>query len=104
MVVTIGPSNVDIKTATVPSGYTCPSVVSKANWVGSDTYGDTFEITQSETSLSAKRTDQGANGNGWGMNLRITCTSTGMGLGLVVVGGGCGGGVCGVIVVGSVGG
>ena len=71
VVVTIGSSNKNpIKSATIPAGYICPSVVSKANWVGSDTYGDTFEIAQSGTILSAKRTDTE---EGWGMNLRIRC-------------------------------
>ena len=73
VVVTIGSSSANVKTADVPAGYSCPSVVSKSNWVGTDTYPDTFEITQDGTSLSARRTDSD---QGWGMNLRITCTRT----------------------------
>ena len=71
LVITIGSSNANIKTVNVSAPVACPSVVSKANWVGGPLYAtDTFEITQSGTSLSAKRTD---NREGWGMDLRITC-------------------------------
>ena len=80
MVVTIGSSDSNVKDANVPAGYSCPSVVSKSNWAGTETYGDTFKITQSGTTLSAKRMD---NGGGWGMNLRITCTSAGVGFSLL---------------------
>ena len=76
--VTIGSSNSNTKTATVSAGCTCPSVVSKANWVGGETHEDKFAIEQTGTSLTARRTD--ANG-GWGMDLKISCTCT-RGLGL----------------------
>ena len=68
--ITIGSSNANIKTVNVSAPVACPSVVSKANLVGTAKHGETFEITQSGTSLSAKRTDKR---EGWVMDLRITC-------------------------------
>ena len=74
VVITIGPSNANTKTASVPAGYTCPSIVPKANWVGHFSFNDTFKITQSGTGLSVKRTNSDG---GWGMNLSVMCTSRG---------------------------
>ena len=82
MVVTIGSSGANIKTASVPTGYTCPVVVSSLNWAfpkcskqlhGCWGYPETFAITQNRTSLSAKRTDKD---QGWRVNLRITCATS----------------------------
>ena len=72
VVVTIGSSNANTKTGSDPGGYACSKFVSITNWAGTDTYPDTFAVTQSGTSLSVKRTD--APGAGWGMNLRFYCT------------------------------
>ena len=71
--VTVGSSGAASKTVSVPAGYTCPAVVSKANWLGSATHPDTFAISQTGGKLLVKRTDQAA---AWGMNLRIQCTTT----------------------------
>ena len=82
VVVTIGSSGANMKTASVPTGYTCPSVVSSLNWVFPKckqkhlcwVWPETFAIMQSGTSLSVKRTD--SSGQGWGLNLGITCATS----------------------------
>merc|ERR1711962_1727490 len=71
LIVTIGSSSTQTKSVIIPSGYICPSQVSKSNWAGTDTYGDTFSITQTGTNLLVTRTDRSS---GWGMNLKIFCS------------------------------
>ena len=73
VVVTIGSSNANTKTGSVPGGYAYSKFVSITNWAGTDTYPDMFAVTQSGTSLSVKRTD--APGAGLGMDLRFYCTA-----------------------------
>merc|ERR1711907_478348 len=38
---------------------TCPDTVSIDNWIGTDTYGDTFGITVDGSTITAQRTDSG---------------------------------------------
>lgn len=71
LIVVIGSSSSNSKTASAPAGYTCPTTASKSNWVGTHAWHDTFSINQSGPSLMVKRTDKPG---GWGMTLRIRCT------------------------------
>ena len=71
-IVRIGASPVaNVKTISAPAGYVCPSVISKANWVGSLQWPDEFVVTQNGTTLSVKRTDSS---RGWGADIKIMCT------------------------------
>ena len=49
--------------------------VTKDNWLGGHTYGDSFSISTTDDTVTARRSD--ANG-GWGMNLQFVCTYPGM--------------------------
>ena len=70
--VTAGRSSSNTKQATVSrADVTCPTEVSKDNWLGGETYDDTFVVVQSGASLSVKRSDR--DGAGWGVNLRFKC-------------------------------
>ena len=53
------------------SSYNCPAHVDKSNWLATDTYSDTFEITLNGDSVTANRTDGG--GDGWCMHLSFRC-------------------------------
>jgi hypothetical protein len=56
------------------AAHVCPALVSRDNWVGTDTYQDTYEITQSAQGVTVVRIDTGDRTNhGWGMNLRFKC-------------------------------
>jgi hypothetical protein len=59
----------------VGDGFTvkCPNMVKRGNWLGGDTYGDTFDIDASGGSIKATRTDGNDPRWGWGMNLRFVC-------------------------------
>jgi len=48
----------------------CPEVVTKANWEGTATYGDTFRVSLQGSKLEVRRTDKN---HGWGMNLQFKC-------------------------------
>ena len=57
----------------------CPTEINKTNWLGTDTYGDTFATTVSDCldpgetcqrKVTVKRTDTTG---GWGMNLKFKC-------------------------------
>ena len=69
--------------------FICPAKLSRANWLGSDTYGDSFTIEADQVqtlvvlppnlrshvwdqdTITVTRTD--APGNGWGMNPVTKC-------------------------------
>ena len=51
----------------------CPKTITKRNWVGRDTYGDSFDIDTSDGMIKATRTDNNNPKSGWGMNLKIVC-------------------------------
>ncbi len=59
------------KWARIGATYTCPSTVSKANWLTSDTFDDTFSVAQSGSTITVTRTD--APGALWGMDLQFYC-------------------------------
>ena len=59
------------KAVTIGTTHTCPSTVSVANWLTSDTYPDTFSVAQSGSTITITRTD--APGALWGMNLQFYC-------------------------------
>jgi len=66
-----GPTSIDVPYTDIA----CPSDVSVANWLGTDTYGDTFAITVEGSTITATRTDTGDLSNGWGMNLEFMCSA-----------------------------
>jgi hypothetical protein len=51
--------------------FDCPSKLSKANWLGKDTYGDALSIDADGDSIIVTRTD--STGKGWGMNPQVKC-------------------------------
>ena len=55
------------------SNIKCPSEISKANWLGTATYGDKFKITHVTGGITVVRSDTGNNKHGWGMNLQFKC-------------------------------
>jgi hypothetical protein len=59
------------KAVTIGTTHTCPSTVSKANWLTSDTYGDTFSVAQSGSTITVTRKDDP--GALWGMDLQFYC-------------------------------
>jgi hypothetical protein len=61
------------KTFRVEPGYTCPEVVNRDNWVGGETWPDTFAVTQAFDAVSVARTDTGDASVGWGMDLQFEC-------------------------------
>ena len=69
LIVTIGSSNSNTKTTSVSAGCTCPSFVSKANWVGGYTHLAKFAITQNGTNLAAQRIDSAGMGMNIGMGM-----------------------------------
>ena len=77
VVVTIGTSRSNTKSASVPAGYTCPSRVDKTNWL---TLGDTavantrmwFQVSQSGTTLKVTRKDRNKS---WPFELKIQCSA-----------------------------
>eukprot|EP01051_Picozoa_sp_SAG22_P004210 SAG22_NODE_220_length_14862_cov_73.769424_1_plen_1257_part_10 len=71
--VTIGSGPVVGTVFPVTEGLTCPTLVTRDNWNGGDTWGDTFEITQDAVGITVIRTDTGNTAQGWGMNLRFDC-------------------------------
>jgi len=74
MTVTIGSSGSNTKIVSVPAGLSCPSQASKNSWAGPEKHGDRFAISQTGTTLVARRTDSRS---GWGMNLKIRCSRSG---------------------------
>jgi hypothetical protein len=40
--------------ATLTEGYACPSTVDRNNWLGADTYSDTFSVTRAVTALTVR--------------------------------------------------
>jgi hypothetical protein len=52
---------------------TCPPVVNKANWLSSETHGDTFGITVAGNKITAQRTDKSGS---WGIDLKFKCTAS----------------------------
>ena len=72
--VTIGSGGGGVKVVALDRKFVCPVSVSKANWLGSDSYGDTFNIQPDKDTIVVTRTD--AVGSGWGMNLRVKCCSS----------------------------
>jgi hypothetical protein len=92
MIVTVGSSATNSKSVSIPARYSCMQrdgafVVSKANWVGKETFGDTFKLSQnssqgapglnSKSVLTVRRTDST---HGWGMNLQVLCTDASGGI------------------------
>ena len=65
-----GPSSVNSKGLLFHT-LECPSVVDKYNWLNTETYDDTFEITVSGPIVTARRTDSD---EGWALNLQFHCT------------------------------
>jgi hypothetical protein len=74
----------------VDKKFVCPMKLSRANWLGSDSYPDAFQIVADKVRslepspfcklflnhvhqdiITVTRTD--APGNGWGMNPRVKC-------------------------------
>jgi hypothetical protein len=49
----------------------CPSEVSVANWLGTETVADTFAVTTTGADVTVTRKDTAA---GWSMNLRFLCS------------------------------
>jgi hypothetical protein len=70
---TIGSGPVVGQTFAVEPGYICPTIVSKDNWLGGETYGDTYAVTQAGDSVTVVRTDTGNTDDGWGMYLQFKC-------------------------------
>jgi hypothetical protein len=70
-VVDIGSSNGGSKTVTLNRMFQCPHTLSKANWIGQDSYPDKFSISADGDTIIVARTD--APGHGWGMNPRVKC-------------------------------
>ena len=71
--VNIGSSSSNSKTKDVGlSGLQCPATVNRDNWLGTDTYDDTFAISQEGTTVTARRIDSTS---GWGMQLQFVCDS-----------------------------
>ena len=66
----MGSSEAQTKTITTYSGYTCPIVVNKDNWLGGYGYSDVFSVEQRETDIVVTRTDST---DGWGMDLEFQC-------------------------------
>ena len=50
---------------------TCPTVVNKTNWLGTDIYPDIFSISWTQDTVTAHRMD--VPGGGWGMPLWFKC-------------------------------
>ena len=74
MTMEVGGSQSSSKSVRLPSSnYVCPVMVDRSNWVGTQTYGDTFQTSQKGADLTVTRTDASA---GWGMNLKIRCCKT----------------------------
>jgi len=69
--VNIGNSGSGSKKVYVDKKFVCPAKLSKANWLGSDSYGDTFSIVADQDTITVTRTD--APGSGWGMNPIVKC-------------------------------
>ena len=67
----IGSNSGGKKTVYLDKKFECPMKVSKANWLGGDSYDDTFEIMSNKDTIVVTRTD--SPGSGWGMNLRVKC-------------------------------
>ena len=59
------------KTVEIEAGYLCPARVSIANWLGEDSYPDTYSVVQSGRTITVTRTDTAD--IGWGMELRFSC-------------------------------
>ena len=60
---------------------TCPPVVNKANWLSSETHGDTFGITVAGNKITAQRTDKRDSWGfikptEWGIDLKFECTAS----------------------------
>eukprot|EP01052_Picozoa_sp_SAG31_P014868 SAG31_NODE_938_length_10882_cov_18.550032_11_plen_449_part_00 len=75
VVVAVGPSRSGGPQRTeAPAGYVCPLKVSRENWLGGSTFGDTFVVQQSVTTgISVYRTDTGDQEAGWGLDLQFRC-------------------------------
>ena len=58
------------KTIEFPGKFKCPKNVDKSNWIGEHSDRDQFSITQTDTSVTVRRTDGGTN---WGMQLKFWC-------------------------------
>lgn len=69
--VNIGGSKGGSKIVNLDKKFQCPSRLSKANWLGKDTWPDAFSIEADGDTIIVTRTD--APGKGWGMNPRIKC-------------------------------
>lgn len=69
--VDIGSSSSGSKKVYVDKKFMCPLKLSKANWLGSESYPDAFQITADKDIITVTRTD--APGHGWGMNPRVKC-------------------------------
>ncbi len=70
-VVNIGSSKGGMKIVKLSRKFKCPSQLSKANWLGQDSYGDRFSIEADEDTIIVTRKD--SPGKGWGMNPQIKC-------------------------------
>ena len=70
-IVDVGSSNGGTKIVKLDKQFHCPSKLSKANWLGKDSYGDVFSIDADGDSIIVTRTD--SPGKGWGMNPQVKC-------------------------------
>ena len=59
------------KTIKFPGKFKCPKIVDNSNWIGENGHGDQFSITQTDTSITVRRTDSGK--TNWGMELKFWC-------------------------------
>ena len=70
-VVNIGGSKSGSKIVKLDRKFHCPPKLSKANWLGAETYGDKFSIEADEDTIIVVRKD--SPGKAWGMNPQVKC-------------------------------
>jgi hypothetical protein len=74
-ILVIGASDTNEKIIHVNTNYSNNSyIITKQNWLGHDTYDDTFEVTINDGVCRVQRTDVGS---GWGMKLQVNLDTTG---------------------------
>eukprot|EP01050_Picozoa_sp_SAG11_P012916 SAG11_NODE_1470_length_4847_cov_2.253791_2_plen_754_part_00 len=80
----VGSGSSPSKTIVMPEAYaaSCPSIVDRTNWIGTETYPDAFQIiSRTGGTLGVRRTDSASS---WGMNLRFECCLNGQALNAAV--------------------
>ena len=76
VIIKVGESTFNSKTAVSVAGVKCPTKVDKSNWEGKETYGDSFDIVVHGNTVTATRTDNRQTDqrqSGWGMGLSFKC-------------------------------